>query len=568
MPTAGISAHQKHETVGVPYEVGATVYQILVDRFYDGDTSNNGPLEDTERGRATNTLSQTARTPEEASIDWRYRLMNGGDWKGVTKKIDYIAGMGFKAIWISPISEPQLWASKFPKRWMPAFRNASPDEYITLPSAYHGYNAFNPDEYNHFFGTREDLRDLVNAAHDRGMSVVVDIVANHVGSFLDPQKKEFGYSPKFFDASYTTTYRPAHPWDNTSWYKTDEVADDPTLKHNMDYLVSKGFTGLDNFNYRNTDTKRAILNATAEHMAFIGADAMRIDAGLYVYPADLHDYEKITGLKSFVEIFDDDVRFISQWMTQEHQRLGSWGLLDFPLYHAIQHNFAQGRPFTDWNKSTVASVFAQDNVYGRNALNLQTFVDNHDVDRFLTQAGGDIDKLHQALIFLFTVRGQPIVLYGTEQEKGNDGGKPIQGFFADTKNRWSMFTRDESSGEVLPTYFRTDTGIYQLLKKLNGLRDRFAALRTGLQREVWVDDSVYAFSRQCEIAGPEIIAIFSIDRIQRCLSIPLQGSALQKGSKLVNVWDDDDVIQVENVNGTNKVTVCVGAFSNKIYHGL
>ncbi|KAK9769799.1 alpha amylase [Seiridium cardinale] len=560
---------QDHEIVGVPYEVGATVYQIMVDRFYDGDTSNNGPLEDTERGRATNTLSQIAKTPEEASINWRYRLMNGGDWKGVTKNMDYIAGMGFKAIWISPVSEPQMWASKFPKHWMPAFKNAPPDEYITLPSAYHGYNAFNPDEYNHFFGTRDDLRDLVNAAHDRGMSVVVDIVANHVGSFLDPQRKEPGYSPKFFDDSYTTTYRPAHPWDNTSWYKTDDIADDPKLKHDIDYLVSKGFLGLDNFNYRNPDTKEAILNATAEHMAYIGADAMRIDAGAYVYPADLHDYEEITGRKAFTEIADGDVGFISQWMTQGNERLGTWGLLDFPLYHAIRHNFAQAHPFTDSNESTVASVFAQDHVYGHNALHMQTFVDNHDVNRFLTEAGDDIGKLHQALIFLFTVRGQPIVLYGTEQEKGNDGGKLIQDFFVDTTNRWSMFTHDESSGKTMPTHFKTDTGTFKLIKSLNGLRDRFAALRTGLQREMWVDDSVYSFSRQCETADPEIVAIFSIDNAHKCLSIPLRKeSALHKGSKLVNVWDDDDVIQVENSNGTNKITVCLGAFSSKIYHGF
>ena len=73
---------------------GDSIYQIMVDRFYDGDSSNNA------KGEAF-------RNTENTQDDFRY--MHGGDWQGVIDKIDYIKGMGYTAIWISPVSDPQLW---------------------------------------------------------------------------------------------------------------------------------------------------------------------------------------------------------------------------------------------------------------------------------------------------------------------------------------------------------------------------------------------------------------------------------------------------------------------------
>src|SRR5699024_12244219 len=66
---------------------------------------------------------------------------------------------------------------------------------------------------------------------------------------------------------------------------------------------------------------------------------------------------------------------------------------------------------------------------------------NHDRNRFLTEAGGDVDKLHNALTFIYTARGIPVVFQGTEQNRGNANGQIISGI-ADTWNRWSMQTKD------------------------------------------------------------------------------------------------------------------------------
>jgi alpha-amylase len=71
-------------------------------------------------------------------------------------KLDYIQGMGFDAIWISPIVE-------------------------NYPNSYHGYHATNWENINTNFGSKQDLIDFVTAAHSRGIWVMVDVVANHVG---------------------------------------------------------------------------------------------------------------------------------------------------------------------------------------------------------------------------------------------------------------------------------------------------------------------------------------------------------------------------------------------------
>lgn len=80
----------------------------------------------------------------------------GGTWQGITNNLDYIKGLGFDAIWISPIVK-------------------------NLAGGYHGYWATNWEDVNENFGSKQDLKNLVDAAHSKGIWVMVDVVANHVG---------------------------------------------------------------------------------------------------------------------------------------------------------------------------------------------------------------------------------------------------------------------------------------------------------------------------------------------------------------------------------------------------
>lgn len=98
--------------------------------------------------------------------------------------------------------------------------------------------------------------------------------------------------------------------------------------------------------------------------------------------------------------------------------------------------------------SNIKAVLDKDYLYGDNANEMMVFLDNHDRNRFLTEASGNIDKLQNALTFLFTVRGNPIVFQGTEQNKGNLYDDLMVGL-ADTWNRWSMVEKDENGNVVI-----------------------------------------------------------------------------------------------------------------------
>lgn len=107
-----------------------SVYQVLTDRFARDDGSTN----------ACSNLSNYC----------------GGTWKGLENNLDYIQGMGFDAIWITPVVD-------------------------NIDGGYHGYWAANWEKVNENFGSEDDLKSLVQAAHSKDIWVMVDVVANHVG---------------------------------------------------------------------------------------------------------------------------------------------------------------------------------------------------------------------------------------------------------------------------------------------------------------------------------------------------------------------------------------------------
>jgi alpha-amylase len=83
----------------------------------------------------------------------------GGTWVGIKNQIDYISNMGFDAIWISPV-----WKN--------------------LPDSYHGYSIIDLNKLNDFFGSDQDFKDMITAAHDKKINVMVDVVPNHMGAVM------------------------------------------------------------------------------------------------------------------------------------------------------------------------------------------------------------------------------------------------------------------------------------------------------------------------------------------------------------------------------------------------
>lgn len=118
-----------------------SIYFVMTTRFFDGDESNNVQCWDNQAANA-------------GDPPWR------GDFKGLIEKLDYIKAMGFTAVWITPIVE-----------------NASGYDY-------HGYHAHDFSKVDHRYESEGvGFQELINAAHAKGMKIILDIVLNHTGNF-------------------------------------------------------------------------------------------------------------------------------------------------------------------------------------------------------------------------------------------------------------------------------------------------------------------------------------------------------------------------------------------------
>src|SRR5215218_8507664 len=120
------------------------IYQLLIDRF--DDNKEHPPFDP----------NSTPRGGRDRSRAYHFQ---GGTLKGVTRRLDYIKGLGCTAVWISP-----------------PFKQRQDD-----PTSYHGYGIQDFLDIDHRFGTNEDLRELVREAHQRGLYVILDVVINHSG---------------------------------------------------------------------------------------------------------------------------------------------------------------------------------------------------------------------------------------------------------------------------------------------------------------------------------------------------------------------------------------------------
>ncbi|MEM2638321.1 MAG: LamG-like jellyroll fold domain-containing protein, partial [Candidatus Hadarchaeales archaeon] len=128
---------------------GMVIYEVMVDRFYDGDPSNNNPSQ-----------SPGLYDPRRENGNWKYYW--GGDLKGLIQKLDYIAGMGVSAIWITPIVNNIDRASEYDNS-----------------TGYHGYWAKDFKQIEEHFGTWQDVYDLVSEARKRNIRIIMDWAPNH-----------------------------------------------------------------------------------------------------------------------------------------------------------------------------------------------------------------------------------------------------------------------------------------------------------------------------------------------------------------------------------------------------
>lgn len=421
------------------------IYFVMTDRFDDGDPTNNE-------------LGADEYDPKRNSH------YSGGDLRGLSRRLDYIRGLGATAVWLTPPVANQ---------W---------HDPLAQYTGYHGYWAENFKKVDRHLGTLADYRRLSRELHRRGMYLVQDIVLNHTGNFFDYAGGWDVHDPTRF---YTPNRdsRPVaaptqHPFELNDprraadrragiYHWTPGVVDYKDPRQELDFQMS----GLDDLNTDNPVVRRALRDSYGHWIRAAGVDAFRVDTAFYVPPDLFRDFLRAKdpkapgmfevargtgrhGFHVFGEGFGIDQPFddkqalkIERYMTDAAGKPLMPGMLNFPLYGAIGDVFARGRPTAElaYRIERTMALHARPHL-------MPTFVDNHDVDRFL--AGGSEAALRQSLLAIFTLPGIPTVYYGTEQ-----------GF---TVQRAAMFAAGHGSGGR--DHFDTGAPLYRLLASLSALR--------------------------------------------------------------------------------------------------
>ncbi|WP_030671066.1 pullulanase-type alpha-1,6-glucosidase [Streptomyces cellulosae] len=500
-------------------------YFVLPDRFANGDTSN-------DKGGLTGSRLSTGYDPADKGF------YQGGDLKGLTRKLDYIKGLGTTAIWMAPIFKNQ------------PVQGTGGD----ASAGYHGYWITDFTQVDPHFGTGKDLKTLISTAHAKGMKVFFDVITNHTADVVGHEENSHDYLSKgtfpyltkdgepFDDADHAAGAKGFPAVDADSFPRTPTVArntkvpswlNDPTMYHNRGDSTYAGesttygdFSGLDDLWTERPEVVSGMEKIYERWVRDFDIDGFRIDTVKHVdmafwtqWATALDAYAAERGRDDFFlfgEVYSADPSITSPYVTQG--RLDA--TLDFPFQDAARAYASQGG-----SARRLASVFGDDYRYTTdkaNAYEQVTFLGNHDMGRigyFLNQDNPRAtdaellakDKLANELMFLS--RGNPVVYYGDEQGFTGAGG--------DKDARQTMFasrTADYLDDDELGTdrthasdAYDPDAPLYRQIRALSKLRKANPALTDGVQTERYAADGpgVYAFSRTDSTTGTEYVVAFN-----------------------------------------------------------
>jgi glycosidase len=425
------------------------IYQIVTDRFCNGDTSNDNP-------------PQSSGLFDSTQTNWN--LYWGGDLAGIQAKLSYLQGMGVTALWISPP--------------MDNINVNIPDGNGNPTAPYHGYSAHDFMRIEEHFGdvnnTWTAFDNLVTAAHNLGMKIIVDFPVN------DSNPNTAGEDGALYNDGTLVTNFNTDPNGCTGgtvggcvYHHTQGI---PSCFCDRFQIQYDTLEGLADFNQEDSTTDSYLKSAMQTFQAH-GVDAFRIDAVKHA----TWGWEYSLANTAFTT---DPSFFFGEWFltstTDEfyhdfykYANKSGMSVLDYALYQAVRDVFASNNNFSEIDSliSTEDSNFTWPN-------DLVTFFDNHDNPRFLN-LNDNINRLNEATAYILTERGIPIIYYGDEQY-----------LFNTTSGGSTPYNRQMMSS------FSTSTTQYNLIKDLSTLRQNNDAVAYGSHTQRWINNDVYIYERQ------------------------------------------------------------------------
>lgn len=405
------------------------IYQIMTDRFFDGDASNN-PSGDLFSSDCSN-----------------LKKYCGGDWQGVIDKINsgYLTNMGITAIWISSPVE-NIYATLN-------------DSYGS--TSYHGYWPRDFKKANPFFGSFADFDHLIQTAHANGIKIVMDFVPNHTSpaSETDPSYTENGNL--FDNGTYISAYSDDPYGDFHHNGGTDFSSYEDGIYRNLFDLAD--------LNHNQTFIDQ-YLKDSIKLWLDKGIDGIRVDAVKHMsqgwQQSLMDEIYNHRALFTFGEWFlgTNQVNSRSHYFANE----SGMSLLDFRFGQTSREVLRDDND--DW--------YGFHNMIQGTAANYDevsdqvTFIDNHDMDRFRT-IDGPKRTTDMALSVLLTSRGVPTIYYGTEQYmtgNGDPNNRKMMPSFNTTTRAYQIIRKlaplrlsnpSIAYGDTQERYINSDVYIYE-----------------------------------------------------------------------------------------------------------
>jgi glycosidase len=479
------------------------MYLIMIDRFADGDRSNNDPPQ--------------SRGLYDRKNKFYY---HGGDLQGVIDHLSYLKELGVTAIWLTP------WYDNYDRLNQIELKEDKPS------TGFHGYNPQDFYGVEEHFGSHAKVRELVEAAHRSGIKIIQDQVMNHTGPYHpwvdDPP------TPTWFNGTKASHLKNVFQ----TW-----VLHDPRPVENLKRETMEGWflDFLPDLNQHDQEVSRYLIQNTLWWIGTTGLDGIRMDTWQYVPNSFWKDWtaavkREFPNFRVVGEVKDGDVVHTSFFqggrVRFDGVDSGLDSLLDFPLFYPIRHAFAEGKPVDE-----IPKTLAKDYLYINSEI-LVTLLGGHDDGRFMSEKGATIAGLKLANAFVLTTRGVPQLYYGDElamegEDEPTTRGDFPGGFPGDKRNAFTAAGRTKEEQEL-----------FEYIKRLTALRRELEPLRTGKLLNLHVSEQQYAYARTTR-NGAVVIAINNDDKAAE-IEFDVARVALSNGTSLKDRLNESRAVTVRD----------------------
>ncbi|MCG7349909.1 alpha-amylase family glycosyl hydrolase [Sphingomonas sp. MJ1 (PH-R8)] len=532
------------------------IYFLLPDRFENGDPSN-------DRGGLTGGREVTGFDPTSKGF------FHGGDLKGLRNRLDYIQSLGATAIWLAPI-----------------FKNKAVQGPSGHQSAgYHGYWITDFTHVDPHLGSDADFKDLVDAAHARGMKVYMDIVVNHTADVIQYREcqngRECSYrsvadypyqrrggptgtaiNPGFAGDGVQTTenfaqlirpdyaYTPFVP-ETEKTIKVPAWLNDVTLYHNRGNTTFRNesstmgdFFGLDDLMTEHPRVVAGMIDIFGGWIDRFGVDGFRIDTARHVnaefwqsFVPAIRQRARDRGIPNFHIFGEVALHAVEAGGLARFTRVDRFpAVLDFAFREAVVQTVA-GTKGTDQFETLLDGDSLYEDGFAT-AVQLPTFTGNHDDGRFATEVrrnfpqasdGEVMRRVMLANAMLLSLRGVPTIYSGDEQGFIGDGG--------DQDSREDMFASQVpqyNDNRLLGTDATTATEnfgranpLFRQIASLSRIRLSHPALTRGRQllRAREEKPGLLAVSRFDPSTGREVLLVFNTSSAPITRNVQVEGDS-------------------------------------------